>query len=120
MERILSIAFAMLFICSLVVAQNANYEPNTVIVKLGRTISDNFFKSSYVDNMRLRFGDFVYKKEFPDAVRPETEYNKYGQRMSDITTIYRFVFQNNIDVKQAVSYLNKSREVEYAEPLYRV
>ena len=120
MKRILSIAVAMLFICSLVVAQNTNYEPNTIIVKLNRTNSDNFFKSSYIDGMRLRFGDFAYKKEFPDAVRPETEYNKYGHKMSDITTIYRLVFHGDIDVNQAISYLNKSLEVEYAEPLYRV
>ncbi len=120
MKRILSIALAMLFICSLVVAQNANYEPNTIIVKLSRTNSDNFFKSSYIDGMRLRFGDFAYKKEFPDAVRPEKEFNDYGRRMVDITTIYRIVFQNDMDVNQAISYLNKSREVEYAEPLYRV
>ena len=120
MKRILSIALAMLFICSLVVAQNANYEPNTIIVKLSRTNSDNFFKSSYIDGMRLRFGDFAYKKEFPDAVRPEKEFNDYGRRMVDITTIYRLVFQSDMDVNQAISYLNKSREVEYAEPLYRV
>jgi len=120
MKRILFIALAMLFICPLLVAQNVNYQPNTVIVKIYGTNPDNFFKSSYIDGMRERFGDFSYKREFPDAVRPETEYNKYGYRMSDITTIYRLVFSNDVNVTQVVSCLNKCREVEYAEPLYRV
>ena len=120
MKRVLSIALAMLFISSLVFAQDANYEPNTVIVKIYRTNSDSFFKSPYIDAVQERFGDFGYKREFPDAVRPATEYNKYGHRMSDITTIYRLVFEADVNVAQVVSYLGKCREVEYAEPLYRV
>ena len=120
MKRVLSIALAMLFICSSIVAQETNYEPNTVIVKVCRNNSDNFFKSAYIDGLRERFGDFDYQKEFPDAVRPEKEYNNYGRRMVDITNIYRIVFRRDVSVGQVVSYLEKCHGVEYAEPLYVV
>ena len=120
MKRVLTIALAMLAICSLCLAQNAKYEPNTVIVKIYGNSADNFFKSQYIGSVHKIFGDFDYRKEFPDAIRPEKEFNEYGHRMSDITTIYRLVFRNDVDVYQAVSYLSKCREVEYAEPLYNV
>ena len=79
------------------VAQNANYEQNTVIVKVNANKVDTFFKSAYVTTLRERFGDFGYKLEFPDAVRPVKEYDNYGRRLSDITTIYRLVFESDID-----------------------
>ena len=78
MKRVLSIAVAILIICSSVVAQNANYEQNTVIVKVNANKVDTFFKSAYVTSLRERFGDFGYKLEFPDAVRPVKEYDNYG------------------------------------------
>ena len=120
MKRVLSIAFAILIICSSVVAQNGNYERNTVIVKVNRNKVDTFFKSAYVVGLRERLGDFDYKIEFPDAVRPVKEYDDYGRRLSDITTIYRIVFADDVSVEQVVSYLAKNGDVEYAEPLYKV
>lgn len=120
MKRVLSIAVAILIICSSVVAQNANYEQNTVIVKVNANKVDTFFKSAYVTSLRERFGDFGYKLEFPDAVRPVKEYDNYGRRLSDITTIYRLVFESDVDVNQVVAYIGKNGDVEYAEPLYKV
>lgn len=120
MQRVLSIAFAIFIICSSAVAQNVSYEPNTVIVKLSRDKADSFFKSSLACELRERFGDFAYKLEFPDAVRPYKDYDDYGRRLSDITTIYRIVFANDVNVDQVVSYVVKGAGVAYAEPLYRV
>lgn len=106
--------------CATLLAQNVGYESNTVIVKLYPNNIKSFFESEEMSRLRTAFGDFDYKIEFPDAVRPEKEYNKYGYRMVDLTTIYRLVFHDDIDVMQAVAFLGKSGNVEYAEPLYKV
>ena len=120
MKRVLSIAYAILIICSSAYAQDVNYERNTVIVKVNRNKVDTFFKSSYVAGLRERFGDFDYKLEFPDAVRPVKDYDNYGRRLSDITTIFRIVFNNDVSVERVVAYIGKNGDVEYAEPLYKV
>lgn len=109
-----------MILCAVSMAQNIGYESNTVIVKLHPNAVKSFFVSKEINAFRSVFGDFDYKVEFPDAVRPEKEYNNYGHRMVDITTIYRLVFYNDIDVMQAVAFMDKCREVEYAEPLYKV
>ena len=120
MKRVLSLIWTMIIFCAVLMAQKADYERNTVIVKLHRNAVNSFFKSNEMNGFRAAYGDFDYNPEFPDAVRPENEFNKYGYRMVDITTIYRLVFRNDIDVVMAVAFLNKLREVEYAEPLYKV
>lgn len=110
----------MMILCAVSMAQKIDYESNTVIIKLQQNAINSFFKSEEMRGIRAAFGDFDYKLEFPDAVRPEKEFNDYGHRMVDITTIYRLVFRKDIDVMQAVAFLDKLREVEYAEPLYKV
>lgn len=120
MKRVLTLVIIMMFVCAMSFAQNADYEKNTLVVKLHSNVNGNFFKSSDLNDFRSAFGDFDCKVEFPDAVKPEKEYNNYGHRMVDITNIYRLEFRRDIDVMQAVSFLSKFREVEYAEPLYKV
>ena len=120
MKRVLSLILTMMILCAVSMAQKIDYESNTVIIKLQQNAINSFFKSEEMSGLIAAFGDFDYKLEFPDAVRPEKEFNNYGHRMVDITTIYRLVFRKDIDVMQAVAFLDKLREVEYAEPLYKV
>ncbi|MBO7132675.1 MAG: S8 family peptidase [Bacteroidales bacterium] len=120
MKRVLSLVWTMMILCAVSFAQSTDYERNTVIVKLQQNAVSSFFKSEEMNAFRASFGDFDYKVEFPDAVRPEKEYNEYGYRMVDITTIFRLVFRSDVDVLQAVAFLEKFHQVEYAEPLYKV
>ncbi|MBO7481925.1 MAG: S8 family peptidase [Bacteroidales bacterium] len=120
MKRVLSLIWTIMILCAVSMAQKADYESNTIIIKLQQNAVNSFFKSEEMSDVRATFGDFDYKLEFPDAVRPEKEFNSYGHRMIDITTIYRLVFRKDIDVMLAVAFLKKFRAIEYAEPLYKV
>lgn len=65
----------MMILCAVSVAQKVDYESNTIIVKLHPNTAKSFFESEKMTGFRATFGDFDYKLEFPDAVRPEKEFN---------------------------------------------
>lgn len=120
MKRVLVSLLAVFLSCTFLFSQNCDYEKNTVIVKIRQEAENTFFKSEKFANLNSLYGDFEVRREFPDAIRPEKEFNKYGQRMVDISTIYRLVFEDDVYVWSVIGYLQKDRDVVYAEPLYKV
>lgn len=120
MKQVLVSLLAIFLSCQFSFSQNFDYERNTVIVKIRQDAENTFFKSKEVENLYGIYGNFTVRKEFPDAIRPEKEFNRYGQPTTDISTIYRFVFENDVYVWSIIGRLQKIKDVVYAEPLYKV
>lgn len=57
-------------------------------------------------------------KYFPRAVRPETQYNSFGKKYSDLTLTYKLTYSGNFSVESVIQKIKNSGVVDYAEPVY--
>ncbi len=57
-------------------------------------------------------------KKFPGKKSPETDLNKYGEKMEDLSLIYELKYSNTIKIQDAANYLLSSGVLIYAEPHY--
>ena len=57
-------------------------------------------------------------KQFPHAQIPKQRFDRYGNKFSDITLIYEFKYEANVDLVTAINKVIKTGVVEYAEPHY--
>ncbi len=55
-------------------------------------------------------------KIFPLSSKPATEYNRYGQKLVDLSLIYEVFFDKQIPVYKIIANLQKSQLLEYAVP----
>ncbi|HPH81617.1 MAG TPA: S8 family peptidase [Flavobacteriales bacterium] len=55
-------------------------------------------------------------KKFPHARKPENSFNKRGEKLADLSGIYRVTFPENTDLIKIIDALKKMPEVKYAEP----
>jgi hypothetical protein len=55
-------------------------------------------------------------KKFPHAKKPENPYNKRGEKLADLTGIYRVTFPESTDLMKVIDALKKMPEIRYAEP----
>ncbi len=120
MKKVLFFIIATFLLSNILSAQSFDYKSNTIIVKINPELTSIFFKSDFVSKMSSVYGQFDVSQEFPDAEKPIKDFDKYGRKCVDITNIYRIVFRNSVNVYDVVAYLKKSKDVEYAEPLYNV
>ncbi|MCF0206830.1 MAG: S8 family serine peptidase, partial [Bacteroidales bacterium] len=118
MNKILSVVVLSILSIGLF-AQKVDFEHNTAIIKVKQDKKTTFENSEFFNDLRAKYGDFKIQQEFPDAIKPEKAYNENGQQTADITGIYRIVFEKDVYVPMVVSFLQKDRDLEYAEPLYK-
>ncbi|MBI3509026.1 MAG: S8 family peptidase [Bacteroidetes bacterium] len=63
-------------------------------------------------------GAVQVKKIYPNEKQPETKFNKYGQKMVDITLIYQVTFTSALDLDKAIGKMFNLGYCEYVEPHY--
>ncbi len=75
------------------------------------------------DQIPVRISQFLQNvsaiqiiKKFPYAKKPETLVNKRGEKLADLTGIYKVSFQVDVDLIKIIDELKKMPEVKYAEP----
>ncbi|HRS53802.1 MAG TPA: S8 family serine peptidase [Bacteroidales bacterium] len=56
------------------------------------------------------------KRKFPFVKPPEAEYNRYGQKLIDLTLIYEAKFTKKIPLSKLIMQLESTNIVEYASP----
>ncbi|MDX2245163.1 MAG: S8 family serine peptidase [Bacteroidia bacterium] len=55
---------------------------------------------------------------FPTIQPPATETNSYGQKLTDLSTLYEFSYSPQWSVEDAVNFLLTEKSIAYAEPWY--
>jgi serine protease len=58
------------------------------------------------------------QKKFPHSRKPSEEFNKYGQKLIDLSLIYQVQFSPVIKMEYAIEAIMASGVLEYAEPLF--
>ncbi|MEZ4774104.1 MAG: S8 family serine peptidase [Bacteroidia bacterium] len=53
---------------------------------------------------------------FPNILPPDTETNAWGQKLTDLSTVYEFSYSSRWSIEDAVNLLLADDAVEYAEP----
>ncbi|MDR2009664.1 MAG: S8 family peptidase [Bacteroidales bacterium] len=101
-------------------AQDNNpYYDNIIILKIKEEYKNGFFSNKQISSYFSELNIKSLEKEFPNTITPVQKYNTYGQKLTDLTNIYRLETENN-DIKPIINYLNKLESIEYAEPLYKI
>lgn len=59
----------------------------------------------------------LYKK-FPDIKAPETGFNKFGQKLADLSLIYEIEYSSSTAIVSAINSIYATGGVEYAQPHY--
>jgi len=59
---------------------------------------------------------FTCNKKFPHSKPPESLFDRYGRKLTDITLIYEILFSKDIPVSKAISILMQTEILEYAVP----
>lgn len=57
-------------------------------------------------------------KKFPGKKPPSTAYNRYGDKMIDLSLIYELKYTGNLKIESAINKLLSTGLLEYAEPHY--
>ncbi|MDD4149543.1 MAG: S8 family serine peptidase [Bacteroidales bacterium] len=96
----------------------SSYKNNVVVVKIKSESKNSFNSDSEFKRIveMLKVNDI--SQMFPNSMAPKTKFNSYGQKMSDITTIYQI--NVGVSVEYAIKMFSNNKLVEYAEPLYNV
>ncbi|MDD2635873.1 MAG: S8 family serine peptidase [Bacteroidales bacterium] len=110
--------FVFAYILNAQLIHYRDYKDNVVVVKI-KSEFKNDFKS---DKDFIKLVDVLkvdnIEQMFCNSTIPQSKYNAYGQKMSDISTIYQM--NVGVSVEYAIKIFNNNKYVEYAEPLYDV
>ncbi len=103
-------------------SNKAKFLPGTVILKLkeeyrgkgekNKIVSDqlsNYFQQIHIDYI---------KKVFPNHHPPKQAFNTHGQKLVDLSLIYKLEYSSSYPVKKVISQLESTGLFEYAEPCY--
>lgn len=63
-----------------------------------------------------KHGGSQLSRKFPLAKSPESKYNNRGERLADLTKLYRIEFPENTSIPKIIHALKSFKEVEFAEP----
>jgi len=109
------------FICLSLFSQ-ANYESNTLIVKVKEEYRSYFFRgetSDYtLESAFSKAGVTEVKREYPHSPRPRYKKHENGIEYTDITLIYRVKYSKDINPKELVGSFMATNAFQYVEPSY--
>ena len=57
-------------------------------------------------------------KKFPDKTPPLTQYNRFGEKMEDLSLIYELNYTKEKSIVEAINIMLSTHILEYAEPHY--
>jgi subtilisin family serine protease len=71
-----------------------------------------------IQNVLLNFQAISVLKRFPTAKPPKSTFNSRGERLADLSTIYKTILPLNCDISKLCSALNACKNIVVAEPHY--
>jgi len=82
-----------------------------------------FCKENVIDIPKLNsalnlIGTSAIVKKFPGKKQPATEYNRFGEKMVDLSLVYELKYSNNLSIESAINKLLSTGILQYAEPHY--
>ncbi len=101
---------------------DSDYIANTIIFKIKPEYRE-FCKENIVDipklnNVLSAIGASGVIKKFPGKTPPSSKFNRYGEKMEDISMIYELKFYSGLSLVKAINLLLSTEILEYAEPHY--
>lgn len=75
--------------------------------------------NQFPENLQQFFskhGGFELARKFPLAKSPASKYNNRGERLADLTKLYRIEFPENTSIPKIIKALKSFKEIEFAEP----
>ncbi len=127
MKNVLLTIFLSLLLLNLVISQEISkynkVKPNTIILKIKEEYKDICGQKSIDNNVLNIFLTSInvkqINKKFPLHKSPKTKYNKYGNKLVDLSLIYEIEYENkHTKTNKIFNYLNSLNIIEYAEPHY--
>jgi subtilisin family serine protease len=76
-------------------------------------------ENQFPENLQQFFskhGGFELSRKFPLAKSPASKYNNRGERLADLTKLYRIEFPENTSIPKIIQALKSFKEIEFAEP----
>ncbi len=90
--------------------------PGLVIVKTTTDIS--LIKDKQFSDFLSKISATLPNRRFPNAKKPQKEFNRYHQRLVDLTKIYEIRFDNKLSPEAISKQLKSFSFVVYAQPYY--
>jgi len=101
---------------------DSDYISKTIIINIKPEFRA-FCKENIIDIPKLNdalnlIGTKLIAKKFPGKNKPATEYNRFGDKMVDLSLIYELKYSGNLKIESAINKLLSTGILEYAEPHY--
>jgi serine protease len=103
--------------------KEGDYLPNTLLFKVKPLFRQNC-KLNSIDNL-LPLQDFLLRagaknlaKIFPHHSAPEREVNPFGQKLTDLSTLYSFQYSSSLSLEKMINSMLSLGYFEYVEPWY--
>jgi subtilisin family serine protease len=100
-----------------------DYEPATIILKMKSAFRQactvNRIDDARIQNVFQQLGVSAVYKIFPNHQPPAAERNAAGQRLADLSLVYKVHISPNVDLIKAINAILATGLVEFAEPSYR-
>jgi serine protease len=94
--------------------------PNTVVLKVKPQFrgicGPNSINNAAFNALMAQTGGTTLEKVFPHSPAPETEFNKYGQRMVDLSLTYSFKYTSDMNLVKLINTYLQLGLFEYVEP----
>jgi subtilisin family serine protease len=139
MKKLIALLSGLLLLWQAVVSQNRlnpsntfrlapgvtqdDYVPATIIFKVKpeyrQACSVNGIADARMQNLFQRLGATSIYKIFPNHQPPAVERNAAGQKMADLSLVYKMEISPNADLVKSINAVLATGMVEFAEPKYR-
>ncbi|HEX5002024.1 MAG TPA: hypothetical protein VFW78_05980, partial [Bacteroidia bacterium] len=100
----------------------ADIQPGKLIIRLNPSLrmaaSQNSIAQPSLESALQAIGCTSLTKKFPQKSEPASAYNRYGQRMVDLSLIYEVSYSSNAPVEKVINCLLRTGMLLYAEPKY--
>lgn len=103
-------------------SNKAKFLPATVILKLKEEYRDKGGKNKIAGDQLSNYFKQIHinyiKKVFPNHRPPKQAFNTHGQKLVDLSLIYKLEYNSSYPVKKVISELKATGFFEYVEPYY--
>ncbi len=100
----------------------ADYLPKTIVFKLKPDYRSYSFRNEInlpeLNRVLSELKAENPEKIFPNHLPPSNERNAAGQKLADLSLIYKAEYKNDIQIVKAINSIIRTGLVEYAEPFY--
>ncbi|MEP7170383.1 MAG: S8 family serine peptidase, partial [Bacteroidota bacterium] len=100
----------------------SDYFPKTIVIKVKSEFRNacktNGFESEKLNSILNGIGATTVEKIFPSKSSPTQERNAQGQKLTDLSTIYKIEFTADVNLEKTINRILSTGLAEYAEPFY--